>query len=78
MTDSSKLDRIPPLGKSVEEVEQDAANAVNPSTPHEDRGEGRASFTPIMQTNLSAVPNAGGPAASGLNASRGADERDAE
>jgi len=40
MTDDERhpLESIPPLGRSVEDVEADAQNRVNPSEPREERG----------------------------------------
>lgn len=68
-----KLENMPPLGKSVEEVEQDNQNQVNPSVPGEDdRGKDELSFVPVVNTNLSSVPNVGGPVAATLGATDGA------
>lgn len=55
----------------MEEIERDDGNQENSRVPGSTQGDG-ASFTPITQTNLSTVPNVGGPVAGGLNASAGA------
>ncbi|PYE54398.1 hypothetical protein [Deinococcus yavapaiensis] len=56
--DDTKLSGIPPLGKSVEEVEDGGGNQVNPSTPGEalrDRGP----LPPIPNTGATNAPALG-------------------
>ena len=54
MSDDSKLDNMAPLGKSVEEVEADTSNRVNPPAPA-DGGPARddAATTPLLIGNAS-------------------------
>ena len=69
----SRLENMSPLGKSVEEVEQDNQNRVNSSTlTEDDRGGDGLSFVPVVNSNLSSVPNVGGPVAATLGATDGA------
>ena len=70
--DSSRLSDIPPLGRSVEEVESENANRVNPESHREDHRNGVDEVIPNNQTNLFAIP-AAGPAAAGRRATNGAD-----
>ncbi|WP_045234056.1 hypothetical protein [Deinococcus pimensis] len=64
MTDDSRLSDIPPLGRSVEEVESESSNRVNPDAPGEARRTVVDEAFPTNQTNLSTIPAAGavGPA----------------
>ncbi|MDB5044935.1 MAG: hypothetical protein JWQ08_985 [Deinococcus sp.] len=57
MTDNSNRYGTEPLGKSVEEVEQDAGNQVNSSVGGEDRRRDDETFVPaIVNGNASGVP----------------------
>lgn len=59
-----KLDNIPPLGKSVEEVERTEGNRVNPSTPGERRqDEGVIVPIPVVNTGTTGGVTPGGEAA---------------
>ncbi len=65
-----KLDHIPPLGKSVEEVERSEGNRVNPGA-QSDQADGEVGFTPVVSSNLFQEPAVGAPRATALNASEG-------
>lgn len=76
--DSDKLDSIPPLGKSAEEVEREEGNRVNPGA-RSDQPDGEASFTPVVSTNLFQEPAVGAPRATARNVSEGSGpEEDAQ
>ncbi|WP_045234055.1 hypothetical protein [Deinococcus pimensis] len=57
MTDDSKLSGIPPLGRSVEEIEAEDGNRVNPDTPREEHG-----------GDIPPIPVLGGPSGTALPA----------
>lgn len=60
--DTSKLENIPPLGRSVEDVEADTQNRVNPPAHDEGRGDGTAvagsvvAPLPIVNPSAQGVP----------------------
>ncbi len=59
-----KLDHIPPLGKSVGEIEGESGNRVNPSTPGERlQGEGVVVPIPVVNTGTTGGVTPGGGAA---------------
>lgn len=68
MDDDTRLENIPPLGRSVEEVEADTQNRVNPPAHDAGNGAGDTNFVaPIPVVNPSAqgvqgtVAGAGAP-----------------
>ncbi len=69
MTDNSNRYGNQPLGKSVEEVEQDAGNRVNSPVEGEERRDNDETFVPaIANGNASGVPGIVGGTAGGVPA----------
>lgn len=69
MTDNSNRYGNEPLGKSVEEVEQDAGNRVNSPVEGEQRRDNDETFVPaIANGNVSSVPGIVGGTAGGVPA----------
>ncbi|THF68194.1 hypothetical protein E7T06_17420 [Deinococcus sp. Arct2-2] len=69
MTDNSNRYGNEPLGKSVEEVEQDAGNVVNSSVEGEQRHDNDETFVPaIANGNATGVPAIVGGTAGGIAA----------
>lgn len=56
MTDPDNRYGDAPLGRSVEEVEQEGGNLVNPPGPGEDRGDDEVALPSVANANASAVP----------------------
>ena len=72
MDSHNSLESIPPI-KSDEELRREVGVEGTPVG----NGDDRASFTPVTATNQFAIPNAGGPVASSLNAAQdGETDRD--
>lgn len=59
MSDDSNLSNIPPLGRSVEDVENEGGNRVNPAAPGEARRTVVDETVPVTNTNLFTIPAAG-------------------
>ncbi|ANE43778.1 hypothetical protein [Deinococcus puniceus] len=69
MTDNSNRYGNEPLGKSVEEIEQDAGNRVNSAVEGEERRDNDETFVPaIANGNASSVPGIVGGTAGGVPA----------
>jgi hypothetical protein len=69
MTDNSNRYGNEPLGKSVEEIEQDSGNLVNSPVEGEQRRDSDATFVPaIANGNASGIPGTGIGTASGVPA----------
>ena len=58
--DDGKLDNMAPLGRSVEDIERDEGNRVNPATPREDVRDDGIPDLPLLG-GLTGTPVAAGP-----------------